>query len=648
MALMPDVELQYGSADESNCACPPAVRQADPFGRFVLVSFYTPGGYYEECAKHLAQACERFQVEHDIVQITCGPKETWADICRRKIAFYKEMLCKHGCDIMWMDVDAELLRDPRPLHQGHFDLALFLRAFKYIDQISNLMLSRTFHPGYIVFRNTARTHAFLDDCLRIEQAHEGQFTDDYVLEEAFRTSPVRLRLMLLSPDDIENVNDAPKPDAFFRHGDSGNVKENIRKVRQHEMRLMHGQNQKQILTVAAAAAMAEGRPRDAIVFFQRIMAILPNDPDAHVRLLELLRKEGDIVGLEAEIARGLANPELTPLTLRVQFTRALLRGEWATAEHFAREIEATGHARTMDFVQGRLFRFSFDRRAKEAGIAKPDRPAIHWREEPFPGEVGELLNPYVLEKISGTIPRYAPPGEGLCAAGVIEGVAGAGTGVWGGGARQAHGKVSAQAIYHAVRGPLTRQLVERTGGVCPPIYGDSAALLPLVYAPQVERSHKTGFVFHHPEELSDLDISGEILQIPGRCAGADGIEGFVRAILDCERIVSTSLYGLVVAHAYGVPAAWGVCPADRRHLPGIFEFRDYFAAVGLDGGVEPYDVCRHGVHDAGLDDAMFRTPRHPIALAPLLEAAPFPVLPEILARARELDGQRRARDAASP
>jgi hypothetical protein len=599
---------------------------------FKVVSFYTAGGYYEEKALELKAMCNRFGIDHDIAEITLEPQDDWAMICRKKVRFYRDMLHKHKCDIMWLDVDSVLKGDISALHQGNFDVALFMRNFRYLPQYNPGTMARTFHPGYLLFRYTEKTLRFLDDCIEIDRSHEGEFTDDYILEEAFRTSSVKLRLLLLSPDDIERpFEKGQKPTALFLHGDSGNVDEYKGKVRQHIPRIFDAESQKRVLGESARAAANAGRRADALTYMQRILQVKPDDFETHIKLLETLEKSGNVPRLNAAIKRGLGNPELRPFTLRYQLVKALEEHDWTVADDVVDQINATGHARMIAFTKSRMFRYSLCRRAEAMGISDEERAKLFWWEEPYPGNLGDIVNPYIVEKLTGIPPRYAKAGEGICAIGSIIKFARAGTPVWGSGSPHEEDKLEPLADYRAVRGPLTRDLVLRNGGICPEIYGDAAWFLPILY---------TGVILHYTHEDAPIEIGPEIRRIDIRRLGYEQIEAFLDEMLSCERIISTSLHGVIIAQAYGIPAAFATAEGSVKQVHGDgVKFRDYFLSIGLDEPIPEYDLCRSGVSDRTLPTEIFRKAATPIRLAPLLEAAPFKPLENIRLSAAKFDTQ---------
>ena len=57
------------------------------------------------------------------------------------------------------------------------------------------------------------------------------------------------------------------------------------------------------------------------------------------------------------------------------------------------------------------------------------------------------------------------------------------------------------------------------------------------------------------------------------------IEHIIDEINKCERILSSSLHGIIVAHAYNIPALW-IKKGDIGSLNG-FKFKDYFSSVNI-------------------------------------------------------------------
>lgn len=611
-----------------------------PFDRLVIISFYTPGGYYEEKANDLRAMCDAQGLEHDIAEITLSEGENWADICRRKARHYHEMLLKYKCDIMWLDVDSVIIGDITRLNEGHFDIALFMRAFRYMPQYNVGAMARSFHPGYLLLKYTPRTVQFLDDCINIDRTYSGEFTDDFILEEAFRTSEAKLRIMLLSPDDIERPGDGQTEKALFRHGDSGNVKDYKDKVLQHQPKLLDGESQKRVLNEAISAAGKANRPNEAMTFMRRIIKVMPDDSQTHVKYLGILQRTKKRAQLLKEIMRGRNNSELSPYTIRFEMLNALAKRDWSTADALYQELIATNKENFVNFAHSRMFRFDLDRRAEAMKMNNADRLPLFWWEEPYPGNLGDIINPYVIEKLSGVPPRYAKAGEGVCAIGSIIKFAKEGTPVWGSGSPHTEDTLDSKADYRAVRGPLTRDLVLRNNGECPKIYGDPAWFLPIIYNSRPAKTHRTGLILHFTHEEAPIEIGDEIRRIPIRRIGFREIEAFLDEVLSCERIISTSLHGVIIAQAFGIPAALATAneSSTQVHGDGV-KFRDYFLSVGLDGPIPDYDICEQPVTDATLPEDIFRKAVSPIPLYPLLNVAPFKPLPEAVERAKNFDLQ---------
>ena len=170
----------------------------------------------------------------------------------------------------------------------------------------------------------------------------------------------------------------------------------------------------------------------------------------------------------------------------------------------------------------------------------------------------------------------------------------------------------------AVRGPLTRARLIEQGVDCPEVYGDPALLLPRFYNPSVAKTHKIGIIPHYidqgSEHLERFTGDPAVLLIDV----TNGYRKFVQQIKSCERIASSSLHGIILADAYGVPSTW-IELSDKVDGDG-FKFRDYFLSVGREDK-EPLVVSS----ETKLDDILdrFYDYRIHIDLDKLLQACPF-------------------------
>jgi len=153
--------------------------------------------------------------------------------------------------------------------------------------------------------------------------------------------------------------------------------------------------------------------------------------------------------------------------------------------------------------------------------------------------------------------------------------------VWGTGCIMPNAVGQKPRKVYAVRGPLTRQELLKRGWQCPELYGDPALLYPKIYNPDIEKKYKMGVIPHYIEYTSQdsMDIVRNLenqgIRIINVCAGE---EEFINELLECEKIVSSSLHGLIAADAYGIPNAR--VNISNKLTGGHFKFKDYYMSVG--------------------------------------------------------------------
>lgn len=190
---------------------------------------------------------------------------------------------------------------------------------------------------------------------------------------------------------------------------------------------------------------------------------------------------------------------------------------------------------------------------------------------------GDLLSPWLIEQMTGrktvladrTIPHYV-------AIGSVAKHARANSVLWGTGSfgTEAAKEFTPEATYTSVRGPLTRSRLQHFGAEIPAIYGDPALLSPAYYFPKVDVVHEVGMVTRWSERnRAGAEFGPGVAHIT---LDTDDIEGTIKQILSCKRIVTSSLHGLIIADTYGIPSAW---IASKTPRGGEFKFYDYFATV---------------------------------------------------------------------
>ncbi|GIT91407.1 hypothetical protein JANAI62_18640 [Jannaschia pagri] len=617
----------------------PSGRFYPTYGRYsegdgpLFISFFGGADIYGTHAQTLAQSFTKMGVDFEICEFIPDRTTDWTRLCRKKIGYYIAQRRRYGRSIFWVDVDTQLIGDPSTLGSGQ-DLSGFLRNFHYLPNFDPHRFARLLHPGYLQFGTSPRMDRFLAHLDTVEATAPDNATDDWVLQEALNSFDEHLSMGLFSPDAIvTNVEAARGPGAVFRHTDSGNVADASKTAAQHEAAALSPMRQMAILQEGARLAMRNGLPADAAVFYKRMRKVVPDDPEPVTKLLNILLSQGQMGKYKYHLDVAKANPAVRTTALRVDLDRLYGEGDLKGAAKASATLLKTDDPDTINFVKSRAFRHSFDYAAAEAKIADKDRVGMMWWEQPYPGNLGDLLGPGVVQGLTGIPPKYSKASPRLLSIGSIIRFARSGDTVWGAGASSRTQKIDGRATFRAVRGPLTRDMVLKAGATCPEIYGDPAWFMPILRPnTAVTKTHKLGLIRHFAHADRPLDVAPDVKEID-IVRGSDAeIDAFLEEMLSCEAILSTSLHGVILAQAYGIPVSWAVDSGSARQIHGDgMKFKDYAASVGA-AEYEPFDLASVPRIHAGLSTHCTHGAPTPPDLRKLAEAAPFKVADDILSK----------------
>lgn len=213
---------------------------------------------------------------------------------------------------------------------------------------------------------------------------------------------------------------------------------------------------------------------------------------------------------------------------------------------------------------------------------------------------GDVIGPWLGELVTGR-PVINVKGKGHIGRGIISvgsllnHIDAPGHSVWGTGLIEPLTKADVRrlisrepATIAAVRGVKTRgELIGKLGWDVPEIYGDPALLLPKFYTPSSmslpneiafcpHYAHLEGVPTNHDHGYNFVDISHTPSSV-------------IDTIANSRICISSSLNGIIIAQAYGVPWVW-LRAADNALVGDKFKFFDFFSGIGIDE-IESHDVA---------------------------------------------------------
>lgn len=127
----------------------------------------------------------------------------------------------------------------------------------------------------------------------------------------------------------------------------------------------------------------------------------------------------------------------------------------------------------------------------------------------------------------------------------------------------------------AVRGPMSRAYLMKLGHKCPEVYGDPAILMPLIYSKLAIGRGKYDISIV-PQLVTEQGIREKYPDAHIISMNTNDYKSVIDQIVQSKLIISSSLHGVILADAYGVPSIW------YRGLGKDidFKYKDYYASTG--------------------------------------------------------------------
>lgn len=561
----------------------------------VVVSFYAGSQYYYEAAKKLKKNCEDANIEYKIEELYIPDNFDWSDICRLKVKFYYDKLRELKKPIIWLDVDSELRFIPEFLLDSKIDFAAFQRGFNDLTTFNSIKFARTWAPSFLYFNYNDGGLSLTESMYNVEKAYKGKATDDFFLEEGWRAVGKNL-VALPIPRKFLSINYSNE-NAAFEFGDSGNVAEFKSQVDQHE-------NERMGNFLADIISKWINTSKNATInkfLYDKLHALKIIDLDVLLKLANIGKNISPLYALKYAVQAAALYPR--KYEAKKVISELLLQvGRTDDAKQVLEELSNNEYDDWKSYGKAKLNDFIIDEKIKKAKLNNKKSIPLWWAKTPYPGNFGDILNPYLIEKMTGIPPTFVSKGKpGLIAIGSVIKWAHYGNTVWGSGTSRDPETLSPLAIYKSVRGPISRKNVLLSGGYCPEIYGDPALLLPRYYKPKVKKKYKLGYIPHY--QHLDIKFGGDAKLINVLRVSNEDIEAFINEVCECEMIISTSLHGIIIAHAYGIPAQWAIISNAEKQIHGDnIKYVDYFLGVGLPVQT-PIDLKNFDV----LESSIFKT-----------------------------------------
>lgn len=490
----------------------------------IFASFYTPDKYYTLKAQELTSRLDALGIDHFIKKIEIPKGLKWPAICRKKVQYIHDAFETYKDEyqkIGWIDVDCCLERLPDFLLDFDVDIIGFARGFQHSEHRKQV-LTRYWEPCFFVFNTNTKCREFLKTAAKLEnQAVNIEATDDYFFEEAWRKHNKILTHFCI-PGEYSNR----KRNTVFLKS----------QYRANGIFFEFGESGK-VQEFKGKVKQHRPEERQSITSESDIQGIKPS-----------ANPLGDLMKIIASDKQALMRPENTILDGINEITRDQVKSlvSYKDQEYYI---------------------------------------PLFWWIRPAPGNMGDWLSPYLINKLTGHSVEYNNMKKAkIISLGSIGRYIESHHTVWGTGISTTNTDLNPHANYLAVRGPYTSRALSQSGGPKIEVFGDPGILIKNIYSPQklCDSPYTYGFVRHFIHQDIPLTFDEEIEDLNILLSSSSNIENFISRLASYKAVLTTSLHVMILCHAYRVPCRLVNLESEIRpvHGDGI-KYRDFYEGAGL-------------------------------------------------------------------
>ncbi|TSA48383.1 MAG: hypothetical protein D4R50_01225 [Actinomycetales bacterium] len=538
----------------------------------IVCSFYTADDYYRSHGARLRANLEELGVAYDLREIAKKPGEDWAAICRKKVGFIAEVCeANPGKKVFWIDVDCELFAIPDFILHSTADIIGFQRGFSNPLKIGYENRGRFWEPCFWGINTTPQARSMIRDAAAFEAVAEVRATDDFFFEESWRANSKNMTFQIIPSNCAvdKGVPDLNGKEVFFKFGSSGQVANFKDKVQQHK-----GNTSKKSLNLKL----------EALKIAKYVEERLPKSISLKLRLL-----------VDASGVTGFLTGKSHSDPVNKLMNEIVIAGKKGDLPKYNELLSRFNKSYLPSPYESSALKVASSFLAYSSKSSN-EKIALSWWENPFPGNYGDWLTPFIFSHYTGKKLIFQgltsrSPNKHVVGLGSVGRFIKSNSVVVGTGISSTEHALNKKADYISVRGPHTAALLKRSGGPSIDSFGDPAIVLARILPIYKGQTNgRIALIRHHTHLQVPVKLPENFEELSVKVSHPDDIIAIIKKLHEYESVVTSAMHIMITCQSYGIPCALVVFKGFEEYVHGSgIKYSDYSLGAGLPE-VEPVAI----------------------------------------------------------